>query len=123
MIITILDGNGAPRLVSWVAPGTATDASGSINANLPSNGPPYTYQQLLPTVAQNCAYRGGWYVRNMASNPMKLTEDGSDPSSSSTAVTVYPGEYFPPPGVSYPITQGAVNIAGTAGDSFTCKVW
>jgi hypothetical protein len=121
VIVTIIDGNGTPQLVSWPAPGTAADASGVVAAALPLGGP-FTYQALLPVVATGAPYRGGWFLRNMSTHPMSLTEDGTDPSTSLTAVTVYPGEYFPPPG-SYPVTQGAVNLAGTAGDRFVCKVW
>jgi hypothetical protein len=59
----------------------------------------------------------------MSTHPLFLTEDGTDPSTSISAVTVYPGEYFPPPGSAYPITQGPIYLAGTAGDRFVCKVW
>ena len=123
MIVTLLDGNGAPRIVSWQSVGTAADASGAIAANLPAGGP-FTYQQLLPAIAAGFPYRGGWYIRNLGTHNMYLTEDGTDPSSSVTAVTIKAGEFYPPAlGMPYPVTQGAINIAGTAGDSFTCKVW
>ena len=122
MILTVIDGNGAPQQVAVAAPGTATDSSGAVAANLPPPGP-FTYQQLLPAVAAGSAPRGGWFVVNNSTDVMKVTEDGTDPSSSATAVTVYPGQMFPPPGVAYPITQGAVNLSGTAGDKFSSKVW
>lgn len=120
-LLAVVDANGAPQLVSVPMPGTATDASGAVGANLPAGPGPYTYQQLLPPVT--APPRAGWFVVNSSTDPMRVTEDGTDPSTSATAVVVYPGQMFPPPGVGYPITQGAVNLAGTAGDKFSCKVW
>jgi hypothetical protein len=122
LILTIVDGNGAAQLVAFVTPGTAADASGTIAANLPLGGP-LTYQQLLPAVAAGATARGGWYIRNRGAHAMTVTEDGTDPSVSKTAATIATGEVFPPPGVPYPITQGAVNVAGTPADPFTCKTW
>lgn len=120
-LLNVVDANGAPQLVSVPQPGTAVDASGVITANLPSGAGPFTYQQLLPAIV--APTRGGWFIRNKGVGQMRLSEDGTDPSTSSTAVTVFPGEVFPPPGVGYPITQGAIYLSGTPGDLFSCKVW
>lgn len=54
---------------------------------------------------------------------MLVTEDGTNPSTSPTAVAVLPVAMFPPPGVGYSVTQAAVLLAGTAGDAFSAKVW
>lgn len=122
MILNVVDANGAPQQVSVPAPGTADDASGTISANLPLGGP-LTYQVLLPAVVAG-AVRAGWFVVNRGSHVMYVTEDGSVPSSTNpTAVLINPNSMFPPPGVAYPITQEAVNIAGTAAERYSCKVW
>lgn len=122
MLLNVVDANGAIQQVSVPSPGTAFDASGVILADLPSGPGPYTYQQLLPTSPGSS--RGGWWIRNRATHPMYISEDGTVPSSANpTSIAVYPGEVFPPPGIGYPITQGAVLLAGTASDSFSAKVW
>lgn len=119
-LLEIVDANGAPQVVSVPQPGTAADASALIAPNLPSGPGPYTYQQLLPANP----VRAGWWIRNRSADIMYVTEDGSVPGAANlTAIAVYPGEVFPPPGVGYPITQGVVYVAGTAGDEYSCKVW
>lgn len=116
MILNVVDANGAPQQVCVAAPGQATDASGTISASPPAGGQVLLAAAVLPT-------RAGWFVVNGATNLMKVTEDGTNPVTSPTAVTVYPGQMFPPPGVGYPVTQNAVLIAGTPGDAFSAKVW
>lgn len=121
-LVTVIDGNGAPQEVSVPQPGTAGDASGVVAANLPSGPGPYTYQQLLP--AATAPSRAGWWVRNRGTDPLYVSEDGTVPSSTNpTSVVVFAGELFPPPGVGYPITQGVIYVAGTAGGAFSCKAW
>lgn len=121
MLLNVVDANGAIQQVSVPSPGTAEDASGVILADLPSGPGPYTYQELLP--ASPGSTRGGWWFRNRGFADMFLTEDGTDPSSSNTAILVKVGELYPPPGVGYPVTQGAVLLAGQAGDAFSAKEW
>lgn len=122
MILSVVDSNGAPQLVSVPSPGQAVDASGAIAANLPAGGP-YTYQQLIASPAA-ATTRAGWLVRNRATNPMYVSEDGSAPSSGNpTSVVVYPGEMFPPPGVGYPVSQNPIYVSGVVGDIFSAKVW
>ncbi len=121
MILKVVDANGAPQQICVAAPGQASDASSTVAANLPIGGP-FTYQQAIaaPTTG---SIRSGWFIVNRATNPMYVTEDGSVPSNNPTAIVVYPGQMFPPPGVGYPVSQNAINLAGTAGDSFSAKVW
>lgn len=121
MILNVVDANGAPQQVCVAAPGLAADRSGVIAANLPAGPSPYTYQQLLAPATTPT--RAGWLLQNRGFGTMLVTEDGTNPSTSPTAVAVLPGAMFPPPGVGYPVAQGAIYLAGTAGDAFSAKVW
>lgn len=120
-LLNVVDGNGAPQQVSVPSPGLALDASAVISANLPSGPGPYTYQVLL---AAPSGSRAGWWVRNLSTDVMYVSEDGTPPAANNaTSVPVFAGEIFPPPGVGYPIAQGALYIAGTAAQAFSCKYW
>jgi hypothetical protein len=122
VILKVVDANGAPQNVCVAAPGQATDASGVISANLPLGGP-FTYQQVIAAPATGVV-RSGWFVVNRSADLMYVTEDGSVPGAGNpTSIAVYPGQMFPPPGVGYPVSQNPVYLTGTAGDSFSAKVW
>lgn len=124
MIISIVDANGAPQQVCVAAPGQAVDASGVGAPNLPLNGPPFTYQQIIAAPA-TATVRSGWFVMNLSGFPMYVTEDSSVPAiNNPTALTVLPGGMFPPPGVGYPVSQNPIYLAtSNLGDAFSAKVW
>lgn len=120
-LLTVVDASGAEQEVSVPMPGLAADASAVISANLPAGSGPFTYQVLLAAPA---TMRGGWFVRNLGTDPMYVSEDGTVPAANNaTSVVVYAGEVFPPPGVGYPIAQGVLYIAGTAAQAYSCKAW
>lgn len=108
MIITVVDGQGVLRSVSWQAQDAITDRSGSLAT---------AATQVLMTANTS---RAGWFFQNLGTNPMRISELGAD-ATLNGAIMVRAGETFPPPG--YPIPTGAIEVAGTAGDLFTAREW
>jgi hypothetical protein len=111
VIITIIDGNGAPQRAIIQAQGPATDRSGAITGPVAGN------PQVLMVANPN---RSGWWFENVDAAPMTLSDFGGDPTLAS-AVVVYPGQSFPPPG--YPVPVTAITIAGTLGQKFVAREW
>lgn len=67
--------------------------------------------------------RAGWYIQNMAESALFVREIDGDASADADggSFLVQPGECFPPPG--YPVTLGAIAVAGTEGAAFTAREW
>lgn len=115
MIFQGTDANGNPQVLCLQGIGTPTDrsltcdgASDMLLAPIPTGNPP----------------RSGWIVQNKSTlgNLMFVNDLGSPADSVSPSnVILQPGESFPPPG--YPVTQGEVQIFGTAGDNCMAREW
>jgi len=108
MLLAIRDASGNVQTVVTQAAGTPVDRSGTIAGT--------TSQPLM--VANSL--RSGYLFQNTGSNPMTISEIGNDATLAGTFV-VGVGQMFPP--VGYIITQGAINVAGTAGDTYTAREW
>jgi hypothetical protein len=109
MLIEVRDAAGNPQYVAVQSVATPTDRSGSIAATAVS-------QTLM---AAN-SLRSGWLVQNTSADAMTLNDLGTDATQPNSFILA-PGQSFPPP--RYPITQGAITIAGQAGDTFVAREW
>jgi hypothetical protein len=115
MILQVVDANGVLQTVCAQAPETPSDKSGTITVN--------NATQVLMDPAAPGVTRSGWIVQNNgASGDLMFINDlGSDADTSPTSVQLAHGQFWPPPG--YPVPQGQISIAGTAGDSFMAREW
>lgn len=111
MLIQILDATGTQQQVIIKAQEAVTDRSGQIAATGVS--------QIL--AAAN-VLRSGFRIQNKSSvNPMYVNELGAASASGAQSFTVLPGAFFPPDG--YPVSTNAINVLGTAGDTFAAREW
>ena len=108
MLLIIRDGMGNVQTVTAQSTGTPTDRSGTI-AGATSQ----------PLMAAN-PLRSGYLFQNTGANPMTISEIGSDATLLNSFV-VGAGQMFPP--VGYVISQTAINVAGTAGDTYVAREW
>lgn len=109
MLLSVLDGQGFAQTVIAQSQADATDRSGSITTTA-------TSQALMVANAN----RSGWFVQNISDEILTIGDLGTD-ATLAGAITIYPGNTFPPPG--YPVTVTAINIAGTAGKLFVAREW
>ena len=118
MLVQITDYQGVPHWVTWQGRDQILDYSGSLGAG--AVGPEAAPQQIAPANAG----RAGWLFQNASANPVLLVEIAVDAIATS-AWTVYPGAFFPPPG--YPIPTGAISVQGSPtsveGDAFAYREW
>lgn len=108
MLLAVLDGDGLAKTVTAQSQEVAIDRSGSIMVTATS--------QALMTANAN---RSGWLVQNVSDEALTINELGA--ATLASAITLYPGQTFPPPG--YPVPVTAINIAGTAGKLFVAREW
>ena len=108
MLLTIRDGQGNVQIVTAQSTGTPTDRSGTLAA-----------ATSQPVMAAN-ALRSGYLIQNTGANPMTISEIGAD-ATLAGAFVLGAGQMFPP--VGYIISQTAINIAGTQGDTYTAREW
>jgi hypothetical protein len=109
MLLTVKDGNGATHTIIVVAQDSLTDHSGAIDAT----------NAAQPVMGDN-ANRSGFYFQNNSTHNMTLNEMDGDPTIAGAWV-IPPNGVFPPPG--YPVSTNAINVAGTAGDTYTAREW
>jgi hypothetical protein len=110
MLIQVRDAQGNPQLVAVQSVATPTDRSGSILVSGVSQ----------TVMAANTA-RAGWYIQNTSANAMTLNDLGGDAALPDSFI-LGPGQVFPPP--RYPISQGAITIAGNQiGDTYAAREW
>jgi hypothetical protein len=128
MLVQVLDAQGLPHWVTWQGQDQIDDFSGSLGAS--AVGPAAVPQVVAPANPNlgttGALGRAGFLFRNTSANPMLLTEIAVTTESVS-AWTVYPGEYFPPPGCAYPVPTGAISVQGSPasvlGDAFVYREW
>lgn len=121
MLVTLLDGNGQPHIVTWKGQDLINDASGALGA--PAVGAVPVPQVVA---AANLA-RAGFLFQNTSAAAMVLFD-----TAAAFGWLVQPGQYFPP-NDSYPVPTGAISVIGTysaggepnsnAGDTFTYREW
>ena len=110
MLLIVTDGQGNAQTVAVKAQEIVVDYSGSITTTNQS-------QQLL---AAN-SLRSGWIMQNQGDNPMQVNEIGQDAQVTASFLVAPKGGIFPPE--NFPLTTAQVNIAGTAGDTYTVREW
>lgn len=118
MIVTILDGQGAPHVVVWQGQGDlVTDFSGNL---LPASVGGAAAPQ--PVAVAN-SLRAGFLFQNTSRNAMLLWENGNGTVGSPWVINS--GAFFPPPG--YPVPTGIIAVQGSVdsvqGDTFTYREW
>lgn len=109
MLMTVIDGNGAPQTIIVHGQEALVDKSGSI---------------AVTGVAQDVAVansgRSGFRFQNVSNNPMYINDTG-DATVAPGSFIVGAGQYWPPEG--YAVTTNRISVLGTAGDQFTAKEW
>lgn len=108
MLLVVRDGLGNVQTITAQATGTPTDRSGVIAGAVSQ-----------PLMVAN-ALRSGYVVQNTGSQVMTVSELGTD-ATAANSFQLGVGQFFPPAG--YIITQGAINIAGLAGDTYVAREW
>lgn len=116
MLVTILDGNGEPQVVTWQAQDTINDFSGELGAGAVGADPA---PQLVAAANE---LRAGFLFQNTSQAPQIIFETGDTVAG----FIVQPGAFFPP-FQNYPIPTDAVYVQGTANsqqnDTFTYREW
>lgn len=114
MLVTILDGDGLPRVVTWQSQDLILDRSGTLDAAGAAPPP--------QKIADANTLRSGYMFQNTSQSPLIFYELGID----SPGFTVPAGGYFPPYG-NFPIPVGEFYVQGTqysaVDDTFTCREW
>lgn len=109
MLLNVIDGSGYPQRVIVAGQEVVENRSGSIAVD-----------SISQEIAAANLNRSGFKVQNTGSNPMYINDLGTASGGSGDFV-VGVGEYWPP--VGYPVSTGAINIQGIAGDTFTAREW
>lgn len=116
MLVTLLDGDGEPHVVTWQGQDQINDGSGVLGAG--ATGVAAAPQQVAAANTE----RAGFLFQNTSATAMLFYEIGTDKAP----VIVNSGAFFPPFG-NYPIPTGAINVQGTAqsavNDTFTYREW
>ena len=113
MLLNVTDGNGLPQKIITPGQETVIDQSGIIAAT--------TTSQIM---AATNAFRSGIAFQNNGAHNMivnDLAPAVSPTVAGDGSFVVVPGAYWPPQG--YPVSTGAINVSGTAGDTYTCRTW
>ena len=108
MLLVVVDANGNDQTIWAQSQGTSADFSGAIGVTGDN-------EQVLPANAS----RGGVLFQNTSDAVIKLTDLGD--ATQPGAFLIGPGESWPP--LNYPIPVTAINVSGTAGQTYTCRQW
>ena len=111
MLLTITDKNNAAQVIATDAQEAITDHSGTIASTGVS--------QLA--VAAN-VLRSGLFIQNLSATNSMNFNVGALATTGAGSVKLAPGAMLHIP-KEFPLSTGAVNILGTAADSFTIKEW
>ena len=108
MLLKVLDGTGVLQTVVVASQEAVADASGAIATTAVSQ-----------VVTAASSLRSGFFFQNNGTHTMWLSELGSAVAGSGS-ISVAPGATLP---AGYPVSTGAWNVLGTAGDAFTARIW
>jgi len=110
MRLAILDANSLAQNILTRGQEAIIDASGTIAAT-----------SVAQTIAAASSTRSGFFLMNLGTHNMGLNDLGAA-TLGAGSIILAPGASISAP-ANYPVSTGALSLAGTIGDGYTLRIW